>query len=100
MQFNRADAGYRGSDTLVAFLPKPYKQSGRIAASTRYNPIDVPKSKITIRSNPNERPPTTLSADLTQGLVSGDAGSGGKVEGAQPGIGLWDGDAVALKFLV
>ena len=62
--------------------------------------FDVPKSKIKSKSNPNEQPPTTLSADLTQGLVSGDAGSGGKVEGAQLGIGLWDGDAVALKFLV
>ena len=38
----------RGSDTLVAFQPKPYSKSGRIAAST-IQPFDI-KSKIRIKS--------------------------------------------------
>ena len=58
--------------------------------------------KIRSKTNPNQQPSTNNPplTDLSQGLVSGDTGSGGKVERAQPGIGLWNGDAVVLKFLV
>ncbi len=42
----------RGSDTPVAFQPKPYSQSGRIAASTSYNPYRRSDTLVAFQPKP------------------------------------------------